>query len=72
LAAAKGITQGAEEMNNHSTQIVQKLWNYCNVLRDDGMSYGDYLSAGLGKDPSAKFRIQLGVIDVLAIPQNGR
>jgi type I restriction enzyme M protein len=22
--------------------IVQKLWNYCNVLRDDGMSYGDY------------------------------
>lgn len=23
--------------------IVQKLWNYCNVLRDDGMSYGDYI-----------------------------
>ena len=23
--------------------IVQKLLNYCNVLRDDGMSYGDYL-----------------------------
>jgi len=21
--------------------IVQKLRNYCNVLRDDGMSYGD-------------------------------
>lgn len=21
-------------MNNHSQQIVQKLWNYCNVLRD--------------------------------------
>jgi len=28
-------------MNN--TNIVQKLWNYCNVLRDDGMSYGDYV-----------------------------
>ena len=28
---------------NHSQQIVQKLWNYCNVLRDDGLSYGDYL-----------------------------
>ena len=27
---------------NPST-IVQKLWNYCNVLRDDGMSYGDYV-----------------------------
>lgn len=23
--------------------IVQKLWNYCNVLRDDGLSYGDYI-----------------------------
>jgi type I restriction enzyme M protein len=26
-----------------SSQLVQKLWNYCNVLRDDGMSYGDYV-----------------------------
>jgi type I restriction enzyme M protein len=26
-----------------SPAIVQKLWNYCNVLRDDGMSYGDYV-----------------------------
>ena len=25
-----------------TSSIVQKLWNYCNVLRDDGMSYGDY------------------------------
>jgi hypothetical protein len=23
--------------------IVQKLWNYCNVLRNAGMSYGDYV-----------------------------
>src|SRR6185437_12693620 len=30
-------------MSNGSTQIVQKLWNYCNVLRDDGLSYGDYV-----------------------------
>jgi len=28
-------------MPNHSAAIVQKLWNYCNVLRDDGMSCGD-------------------------------
>jgi type I restriction enzyme M protein len=28
---------------NHSQQIVQKLWNYCNILRDDGLSYGDYI-----------------------------
>lgn len=30
-------------MDNHSQQIVQKLWNYCNLLRDDGLSYGDYV-----------------------------
>ncbi len=23
--------------------IVQRLWNYCTHLRDDGMSYGDYV-----------------------------
>jgi len=26
-----------------SSAVVQRLWNYCNVLRDDGMSYGDYV-----------------------------
>jgi type I restriction enzyme M protein len=26
-----------------SSQLVQKLWNYCNILRDDGLSYGDYV-----------------------------
>ncbi|ATZ61801.2 MAG: class I SAM-dependent DNA methyltransferase [Methanosarcinales archaeon Met12] len=30
-------------MANESASIVQKLWNYCNVLRDDGISYGDYV-----------------------------
>ena len=34
-------------MADYSSQIVQKLWNYCNVLRDDGMSYDDYPSASL-------------------------
>ena len=28
-------------MNTIIHAIVQKHWNYCNVLRDDGMSYGD-------------------------------
>jgi type I restriction enzyme M protein len=28
---------------NDSASIVQKLWNYCNVLRDDGLSYQDYI-----------------------------
>jgi type I restriction enzyme M protein len=26
-----------------SNGIVQKLWSYCNLLRDDGLSYGDYV-----------------------------
>jgi type I restriction enzyme M protein len=30
-------------MSTESSFIVQKLWNYCNVLRDDGVSYGDYV-----------------------------
>ena len=27
----------------NTATIVQELWNYCNVLRDDGMSFGDYV-----------------------------
>ncbi|MBW6459758.1 MAG: type I restriction-modification system subunit M N-terminal domain-containing protein [Bacteroidales bacterium] len=27
----------------NTTSIVSKVWSYCNVLRDDGVSYGDYL-----------------------------
>ena len=30
-------------MTNASAQIVQKLWSFCNLLRDDGLSYGDYV-----------------------------
>jgi type I restriction enzyme M protein len=30
-------------MANQSSAIVQKVWNYCTVLRDDGVSYGDYV-----------------------------
>lgn len=26
-----------------SNGVVQKLWNYCNILRDDGLSYQDYI-----------------------------
>ncbi len=28
---------------SNPAQLVQKLWNYCNILRDDGLSYGDYV-----------------------------
>jgi len=29
-------------MSNPSA-LVSKLWNYCSILRDDGLSYGDYV-----------------------------
>jgi len=29
-------------MSNPSA-LVQKLWNHCHILRDDGLSYGDYV-----------------------------
>lgn len=30
-------------MPSESSAIVQRAWNYSNVLRDDGVSYGDYV-----------------------------
>ncbi|MEQ8767486.1 MAG: class I SAM-dependent DNA methyltransferase [Planctomycetota bacterium] len=30
-------------MSENGNGIVKKLWSYCNVLRDDGLSYQDYL-----------------------------
>ncbi len=29
-------------MSASPTTLVQKLWNYWNILRDDGLSYSDY------------------------------
>ena len=29
--------------NNNQSGIVQKVWSFCNTLRDDGVGYGDYL-----------------------------
>jgi hypothetical protein len=26
------------------TSLVQKLWHYCRILRDDDFSYGDYVA----------------------------
>lgn len=28
---------------NNPTALVQKLWNYRTILRDDGLPYGDYV-----------------------------
>lgn len=28
---------------SNPTALVQKLWNFCTILRDDGLPYGDYV-----------------------------
>lgn len=30
-------------MTNNTSSIVSKVWSFCTTLRDDGVSYGDYL-----------------------------
>ena len=30
-------------MSSCPTALVSKLWNDCSILRDDGLSYGDYV-----------------------------
>ena len=31
------------ELSTQTSSIVSKVWGLCNPLRDDGVSYGDYL-----------------------------
>lgn len=30
-------------MSNTTSSIISRVWSLCNPLRDDGVSYGDYL-----------------------------
>ena len=39
---AQLVVREANHMTT-SSAVGQKLWNYCNILRDAGLSYGDYL-----------------------------
>jgi type I restriction enzyme M protein len=50
---------------NKPQQLVQKLWNYCNHLRDDGLSYGDYVER-------LTFRLFLKLADEEARPPFNR
>ena len=29
--------------DNNTSSVVSKVWSFCTVLKDDGVSYGDYL-----------------------------
>jgi hypothetical protein len=39
--ARRRINDEHHPMSTEANRIVQKLWSYCTVLRDDGLSYGD-------------------------------
>lgn len=28
---------------SNASALISKLWSYCHILRDDGLSYGDYV-----------------------------
>lgn len=48
-----------------SANLVSRLWNYCHLLRDDGLSYGDYLE-------QLTYLIFLKMADEQAKPPYGR
>ena len=65
-----GIQEFHQPMTN-SAQIIQKLWSYCNVLRDDGLSYGDYVEqlTFLLFLKMADERLQLGLAEKAVVPK---
>ena len=38
------MEEGSVNGNGITREIVAKLWNLCNVLRDDGITYTDYVT----------------------------
>jgi hypothetical protein len=48
---------------SNAPQLVQKLWNYCDILRADGLSYGDFVEqAGI----VAEVERRLSMVDELS------
>ena len=41
--ASIGAPEQETKMTEQSSSISNKIWNFCNTLRDDGVSYSDYL-----------------------------
>ncbi len=37
------MTTGPSRLAGDAGALIRKLWQYCNVLRDDGLSYPDYV-----------------------------
>jgi hypothetical protein len=58
------------------SQLVQKLWNYYSILRDDGLSYGDLASQGRHDLVSPDYKVRLahcgrGAVDVFTVLEFG-
>ena len=43
VSVVSGVPQVHVSATADPNPLVQKLWDFCDVLRDDGLSYGDYL-----------------------------
>jgi len=52
-------------MTDNAASIVSKVWNFCHTLRDDGVSYGDYLE-------QLTFLLFLKMADEYSKPPYGR
>jgi hypothetical protein len=44
--AGGSVTRAVNGKGSTTRDIVAKLWNLCNVLRDDGVTYTDYVTGG--------------------------
>jgi hypothetical protein len=49
-------------MSTQSSTIVQRLRDYCNVLCDDGMSYGDYVERRLSVVGEVESAVEMGLV----------
>ena len=54
-----------------NNEIVQKLWNLCNVLRDDGITYHEYVTE-LTYILFLKMASELGTEESIGIPEEYR
>ena len=58
-------------MSTQSATIVQRLWNYCNVLRDDGVSYTSGVTEGHRRELQVGDEPALGLLARIKSERSG-
>ena len=58
-------------MFSAASSLVNKVWNYCNLLRDDGVSYGDYVEQLWQQTQTIQQLHQAGA-DIVAIDRGSK